>query len=311
MEIQDFLTYPNRSVVSVGQALTNACDMYCPHCYSRSYSNAKVGIKECELILKAFPNIKEINFGTGETYLNSDFLDIFRFYHKKGIRLALTTNGNTLNKMSDKEIATFLSDIDFSLDFPRSYLHDKWRGVPGAFANVIKGIQKSKKLGLNTSIALALTNRNYRYLPEFSEILDRYDTYLRINIYKPVHNQYLALSYEEFWESVKLMAKHFGLMGVSEPIFALIADKTGEGSPCGHSLRIHTDLSIGGCVYISNQLVETKKFIKMTKHIPRFCRKCKVVKYCKGGCASRRILQSDVDKPDFTAHCIEARKFQK
>jgi len=305
MRVEDFLREPSKSVTSIGQALTNACDMNCPHCYSRSYVKNKVSIEECKLILKAFPNVKEINFGTGETYLNPDFLDVFRFYQEKGICLALTTNGNTLNKMTDNEITTYLSDIDISLDFPRAELHDQWRGVQGAFKNAISGIERAKKLNVNVSIALALTNKNYLYLPEFVDILDEYDIFLRINIYKPVHTSSLALSYEEFWKAMELIAENFGIMGSSEPILSLVLDDPIQGSSCGHSLRIHTDLSISGCVYLSNERIETNEFIKLSREIPDFCKKCPAVDRCRGGCLSRRILQVGAQNPDF--YCPLAR----
>lgn len=297
MEVKDFLGKPDKSIISVGQALTNDCDMNCPHCYSRKYSREKVGIKECELVLRAFPSIKEINFGTGETYLNSDFVNIFRFYKEKGICLALTTNGNTLMAMTDEEIAAYLSDVDISLDFPRPELHNAWRNHK-AFENAILGVERAKSAGVNMSIALALTNKNYRYLPEFARILDKYDIFLRINIYKPIHSNEFSLSYEQFWEAIKLMADNFGMMGSSEPILALVLDDNIRGSPCGHSLRIHTDLSVSGCVYLSNEAIETKEFIKLSKKIPDFCKECSVVKRCRGGCLSRRILQCSAFSPD-------------
>ncbi len=297
MNVKDFLSKPVKSVFSLGQALTNACDMNCFHCYSRPYKNSVVGKKECGLILRAFPHTKEINFGTGETYLNEDFLEIFKFYRQKDIRLALTTNGNTLAKMSDSEIKTLLSEVDVSLDFPTAEMHDKWR-AKGSFEVAMSGIERAKNLGLKTSIALAITKVNYSYLPEFLKIIDKYGVILRLNIYKPVHERSLALSYDEFWSTIKLIADNFCVLGISEPIISLILEKAVRSFPCGHSLRIHTDLSISGCVYLSNKLIETNDFRKLSKKIPKFCKNCKVVKVCRGGCLSRRILQSDASSPD-------------
>lgn len=304
MRVHDFMARPMDQIKSAGQALTNACDMNCPQCYSRPYVNNPVSIDDCELVLRAFPGIREINFGTGETYLNSKFLDIFRFYSAKGIRLALTTNGNTLKKMKDSEIATFLQDVDVSLDFPQEELHDRWR-IPGAFKNAIVGIERCKNLNINVSIAMALTNKNYRYLPEFSEIINRYSIVLRINVYKPVHDQSLALSYDEFWEAIRLIADNFGVMGSSEPLLSLIWDNPVRGSPCGTSIRIHTDLSISGCVYLSNNKVETSEFFKLSKKIPDKCGECRILEKCRGGCLSRRILQVGISNPDF--YCPIAR----
>lgn len=307
MKVQDYINKPITSVLSLGQALTNECDMNCAHCYSRPYSKGKVGIADCANVLAAFPNVKEINFGTGETYLNPDFLKIFDFYSKKGIKLALTTNGSTLKRMSDADIVKYLSDVDISLDFPSAELHDAWR-IKGAFNNAISGIERCKELGVNTSVALALTNKNYRYLPQFAELLEKYRVILRINIYKPVHDASLALSYEQFWEAVKLMADNFEMIGNSEPILSLLWENGRNGSPCSHSLRIHTDLSISGCVYLSNKVIDTEEFLKISDTVPEVCRQCKVKEKCRGGCMSRRILLSGIGNPDAYCPLVRGRK---
>lgn len=297
MTIYDFLKKPAKSVVSLGQALTNACDMNCPHCYSRFYQNGKIGVKECESILRALPNVRKINFGTGETYLNPNFLKIFQFYRENNIQLALTTNGNTLARMTDKEIKDFLSEVDVSLDFPQAKSHDAWRKA-GSFAVAMLQIERAKKLGIDASIALALTRANYSYLPKFAKILDKYKVILRVNVYKPVHEKSFALSCDEFWKSIKLIADNFYLVGCSEPILSLIIGKKVRSSPCGDSFRVHADLSVSGCVYLSNKIIETENFLNLKSKTPRFCRNCKVVKICRGGCLSRRILQADAMGPD-------------
>lgn len=310
MRVQDYLKKPMRSVSSLGQALTNNCDMNCPHCYSRQYVKTMVSIEQCKMVLAAFPNVKEINFGTGETHLNHDFLKIFSFYREKGIRLALTTNGNTLLKMTDEEITSFLSEIDISLDFPKQKLHDLWR-ANGAFKNAIAGIERAKRLNLNVSIALALTNKNYRYLPGFAKLLDKYDIILRINIYKPINKNPFQLSYEEFWEAMALIADNFGVAGNSEPILSLVLPEFTTRYPCSHSFRIHTDLTISGCVYLSNERIKTSKFLKLSKRVPDFCLKCKVLNLCRGGCLSRRILQVGPANPDFYCPIAKGRKVPK
>lgn len=307
MKVQDCFKEPVYSVSSIGQALTNRCGMNCPHCYSRPYTKDIVSIEDCSLVLRAFPNVKEINFGTGETYLNQKFLEIFNLYKQKGIRLALTTNGNTLNAMTDKEITSFLSDVDVSLDFPNAVLHDSWR-VKGAFVNAISGIERCKKLGVKVSIALALTNKNYRHLLGFTRILDEYGVVLRINIYKPVHDVSLELSYDQFWEAIWLMSENFSVVGNSEPLLSLFLNNSQAGSPCSHSFRIHTDLSVSGCVYLSNELIETKEFIELSKKIPTACSGCKVVEICRGGCLSRRILQSSYFNPDVYCPLVRGKR---
>lgn len=311
MNIVEIDSCPLEHVFSIGQALTSACDMNCPHCYSRKMVKKSATVADCQLVCKAFPNLKEINFGTGETYLNENFLDIFDFYYKQGIKMAMTTNGNTLKFISDDEIKRYISDVDISLDFPNREMHDAWR-IDGSFDHSINMIGRLKELGINLSIALALTNKNYIYLPEFLEILKKYKILLRINIYKPVQNYSLVLNYDQFWTAMKLIADNFGIVGISEPILSIFYEAPNGngkcGSQCGHSLRVHADLSVSGCVFISSDMLKLEDFINFKATVPIFCQNCKYMNRCRGGCLGRRILQGGHDRPDYYCPFFNGKK---
>jgi len=100
-----------------------------------------LGLADIKRILKLFPNLKKINFGTGESIFNKDFREIMDFFRKNNIQMALTTNGLTIEQLEDKYLSWF-KDIDISIDFPNAKLHDKWRGQSGLFNLAIRGIEK-------------------------------------------------------------------------------------------------------------------------------------------------------------------------
>ncbi len=163
----------------MGIGITNKCNLNCPHCYSRPLPKLDLDPGEFLSIINSYPNLKHVNFGTGESILNPDFLKIIAICRKQGIKMALTTNGLTIKKMEDKHLAWF-QDIDFFLDFPSAKLHDNWRCIPGLFKETIEGIERCQKLNINTSIACCLMNINYKYLPGFRRILDKYNVFLRL-----------------------------------------------------------------------------------------------------------------------------------
>jgi len=255
-------------------------------------------LKDLQELLKKYPNTKKVNFGTGESMLNPDFLNIMSLCKSKGIKMALTTNGSTIHQLDDEHLKWF-SDIDVSLDFPIAKLHDQWRGCPDLFKKTIRAIERCSNLGINISIALCLMNNNYKYLHLFRPILDRFNIFLRINVYKAAWSKQFGLTYDQFWQSMKILADNFKLVSSSEPILSILTKNSAMGSPCGEcSLRIHPDKTIAPCVYLKGYPITTDRFNKLKKQIPKFCQGCEYASSCHGGCLSRRILHSTAGDPD-------------
>jgi len=286
-------------ITDIGIGLTNRCNSNCPGCYSRKLAYRDITLPMIERVIEKYPNVKKINLGTGENILNPFFSEIISHILSKNIQLGITSNGTTINRM-DWEQLTLLKDVDVSLDFASEQKHDARRGQ-GIFKGAIAAIERSKKAGVNTSIAMALMSINYGELPIFKQIIDAYDICLRINIFKPVDPaaNNLPLTYDQFWESIRIMANKFQLKSCSEPILSLvIPEMTISKSPCGASIRIHPDLKETSCVYIMGENVSKGSFLKLKMKIPEFCKPCNVVEKCGGGCLGRRILEKRSNEPD-------------
>lgn len=284
---------------SLGIGLTSKCNLDCSHCYSKNLSKESISLEEAKNIFKSFPNLKKVNFGTGESILNPELFRIIDFYFSKNIKMALTSNGTTIDELSDEYLKK-ISEVDISIDFPQEARHDSWRGKKGLFDTALTAIEKCKSLGLEVSITTVLMNINYKFIKDFRKLLDKYHLYLRINLYKPVNTDKYLLDYKEFWEAIKIISKNFVLVSSSEPIIYLISpfDNDLVGSPCGDSMRIHPDFSLSPCVYIDGNKISVERFNELKKIIPSFCKKCKFASKCRGGCLSRRILENRIYEPD-------------
>lgn len=296
-----------KNISTLGIGLTSRCNLNCPHCYSRQILQQDLTIKNIKEIIKQFPNLKKVNFGTGESILNENFLPIIDFFAEKKIKMALTTNGLTVNKLLTDQLKYF-TDIDVSIDFPNSKQHDQWRGAPNLFVQAIESLQSCQKLGINTSIATCLMNINYQCLDDFKPILDQYNVCLRLNLYKPVNTLKYMLNYRQFWEAIKIISENFELVKNSEPILSIITRESGEGSPCGNSLRIHPDLTITPCVYLDGKKIKYKDFLSHKRIIPKECKNCEFVNSCRGGCLGRRCLTVGAGKPDIYCPIVRGKK---
>ncbi|MFQ6118339.1 MAG: radical SAM/SPASM domain-containing protein [Methanosarcinales archaeon] len=302
-------------ITSIGVGLTSKCNLNCPHCYSKRMKQGFLSIDDIYKILEKFPNLRKVNFGTGESILNKDFLKIIDIFHDKSIEMGLTTNSYTISQLSNEDLVKF-KDIDVSLDFPVAHLHDQWRGKRGTFNNAIRAIQRCSRLKINVSIALALMNINYKFLPRFKKLIDKYDAFLRINLYKPVYTKKYLLTYDQFWQAIELLADNFTLVSNSEPILSLVIDSKMKGAPCGKSVRIHPDMTISPCVYLTNKICDVETFNMYKKQIPKECKNCRFLESCNGGCLARRILTqgysySDLYCPIVNKKSIPNIKFKK
>ena len=296
-----------KNVRSVGVGLTSICNLRCPHCYSRNLDQGTMNLADIKDIVRQFPNIKAINFGTGESLFAPDLIKIIFFLKNKKIKLALTTNGTTINGLSDAVFKNF-RDVDISIDFPLAKKHDKWRGKGGLFRDAIAGIVRCKKLKINTSIVMALMNHNFKYLAGFKRLMDKYKVMLRLNLYKPVDTKEYLLSYEQFWSAMKIIAKNFEVVSCSEPLLSWYFPNVKiNGSPCGHSVRIHPNKEITPCVYLS--IPQKNEFFRYVDKIPAFCQKCTIKERCRGGCLGRRLVESRLDRPDEYCPLYKNKKF--
>ncbi len=289
---------------SVGVGATNRCNLKCPHCYSRSLVKLDLGLPQIETLLERHPDVREMNFGTGESILNPAFGSILELLHSRGVSVGLTSNGLSVVRM-DVAALRRLKDVDISLDFPSAAEHDAWRGSSGVFEDAIKALEKCAEAGVKTSIAMALMSVNSHRLAEFRPLLDRFGCALRINIYKPVGTDEFLLNYDQFWNSIRTLADNFSLVSCSEPVLALVVpDMPIQGSPCGNSVRVHPDMHETPCVYLGGTNVTKEEFSQKKKRLPEFCAPCAVHEKCGGGCMGRRILSDREALPD--SYCPKA-----
>lgn len=285
----------NLDVKTVGIGLTNLCNLNCNHCYSRNMPEKSFVLADMERIISLFPNLESVNFGTGESILNNDFKKIVNLFFDNGIKVALTSNGLSVNMLDEETLEKF-TDIDISLDFPSAGMHDSWRKKNGLFDEAIMAIKRCKKYDINVSIASVLMSNNYSYLVDFKKILDVLDVNLRINLYKSVNTDKFVLSYEEFWNVIEDISNNFEVISCSEPLLSLVYDDVKGGSRCGDSIRIHPDGDISSCVYLNG--AQSNNFNTKKREVLEFCESCKVVDKCVGGCYGRRIIDNRETLPD-------------
>ena len=92
-------------VESLGIGLTSKCNLDCPHCYSKNLIKDTITLSEVKQLLKKFPQLKKVNFGTGESILNPDLNKIIDYFYQNQIKIGLTSNGLTIAEVISRETA--------------------------------------------------------------------------------------------------------------------------------------------------------------------------------------------------------------
>lgn len=172
------ITKPQRLIAPfmVVWDFTKQCNLKCKHCYA----NASPYPAPDELTLDEKLNIVDqldeagvagLSFSGGEPLANKDFWKVAEYAASKGFYIAVATNGTLITEKVAKRLKEVgVRYVEVSLDGPNAEIHDKFRGVDGAFEKAIKGIEYARDAGLSTGIATTITHYNLDNLPEMIEL---------------------------------------------------------------------------------------------------------------------------------------------
>ncbi|WP_456381228.1 radical SAM protein [Hydrogenimonas sp.] len=140
---------------------TNRCNLACRHCYSYADPNQE-DFLTTEFILGAIPELKKagikfVIFSGGEPLIRRDIFEIAEAMRKEGIVTYLSTNGLYVNEKNVDRIIETFNYIGISIDGIEE-VHDRFRGLPGAYRKSLDAIALIQKHGGNAGIRFTITN---------------------------------------------------------------------------------------------------------------------------------------------------------
>lgn len=152
--------------------LTGGCNLMCRHCWiAPRFVNGRPDPQECidpELLFAAVREAKTLGLACakltgGEPLLHPRFRDIVAGLSELGIGMNMETNGTLLTP----ELARWLKDdtkvgaISVSIDDEDPAVHDAFRGISGAFAAAVRGLDCLALAGYeNTQVIMSLHKGN-------------------------------------------------------------------------------------------------------------------------------------------------------
>ena len=145
--------------------VTNACNMYCAHCYRDAGCKAEEELSTAEakklLTEIARAGFKIMIFSGGEPLMRPDILELVSYASSLGLFPVFGTNGTLITR----EMAAKLKDagaraMGISLDSLDAAKHDKFRSFPGGWQGAVDGMKNCAAVGLPFQIHTTVMDWN-------------------------------------------------------------------------------------------------------------------------------------------------------
>ncbi|OIQ51285.1 Antilisterial bacteriocin subtilosin biosynthesis protein AlbA [Pseudodesulfovibrio hydrargyri] len=161
--------------------MTQRCNLKCVHCYAHavdpsSHEDPISTEKAKEMIddLAQF-GAPVMLFSGGEPLVREDLVELAKYAREKGMRAVISTNGTLITKSKARELKEVgLSYVGISID-GNEEVHDKFRGVKGAYKQALKGIENCKAEGLKVGLRFTINKRNAVEIPHLFDLIEQLD----------------------------------------------------------------------------------------------------------------------------------------
>ena len=153
---------------------TNACNMYCDHCYRDAGCRAEeeLSTAEAKTLLEqiARANFKIMIFSGGEPLMRPDIVELVAYASSLGLRPVFGTNGTLITlDMAKKLKEAGAMGMGISLDSLDKEKHNQFRKFPGAWEGAVQGMRNCRAAGLPFQIHTTVMEWNNHELEAMTD----------------------------------------------------------------------------------------------------------------------------------------------
>src|SRR3954466_10726552 len=159
--------------------VTKGCNLRCIHCRATATELSSPTDLQTGRAMQIIDQIADfanpiLVLSGGEPLYRPDIFDLASYATKKGIRVALATNGTLVTKDVAKRIVeSGVKRVSISVDGADAATHDTFRGIPGAFDAAVYGMRNLQELGMSVQINMTIAKHNAKQLPDVLELVRR------------------------------------------------------------------------------------------------------------------------------------------
>ena len=153
---------------------TNACNMYCDHCYRDAGCKAEeeLSTAEAKTLLEqiARAGFKIMIFSGGEPLMRPDIVELVAYAAGLGLRPVFGTNGTLITlEMAQRLKAAGAMGMGISLDSMDREKHNRFRKFPGAWEGAVQGMRNCRAAGLPFQIHTTVMEWNNHELEDLTD----------------------------------------------------------------------------------------------------------------------------------------------
>jgi len=160
--------------------ITRSCNLKCVHCYAQakdqSFDNELTTEEGKNLIdnLSLF-KVPVLLLSGGEPTIRKDLPELAAYAIEKGMRAVISTNGTLITQQMARVLKDIgLSYVGISLDGMEK-IHDRFRGVKGAFRSALEGIKNCQDAGIKVGLRFTINKFNVSEIENIFNLLEDMD----------------------------------------------------------------------------------------------------------------------------------------
>ena len=187
--IQGYAPVPSAAFIEVNYD----CVLRCKMCqlWTADFKKSRIGKKKILSLdeMKAAidelssSGIKNYCFIGGEPFLRKDLLDIIGYCKERNLSCITVSNGYLIEEeLAERIVLSGLDILAVSIDGPTNEIHDRIRGVKGAFDHAVRAIKliRKRQKELNAehpkvAIACTVSSNNFLNLPDMIDLAKSLD----------------------------------------------------------------------------------------------------------------------------------------
>ena len=163
----------------VAWEITRNCNLNCVHCRAAATMGPYEGELDTSTCLKLVDQIARVGqpiviLTGGEPLLRPDIFEVARHGTNQGLRMVMAPNGTLITESIASQMAEAgIKRISISLDGATREVHDRFRGVDGAYDGSLNGIEMAKAAGIEFQINTTITRTNLDQIPEILKLAEK------------------------------------------------------------------------------------------------------------------------------------------
>jgi radical SAM protein with 4Fe4S-binding SPASM domain len=156
---------------------TAACNLACVHCrrldVGQKLSHDDLSTDQARAMIESLPQIGRpiMVFSGGEPLMRPDLFELAETAVHVGLPAALATNGTIMDdRLAGRIVDVGIRRVSMSFDGPDAAIHDRFRGIDGAFDATIRGFQALRRRGMSMQINTTVARHNYEHLDRMYQL---------------------------------------------------------------------------------------------------------------------------------------------